>query len=668
MDKSRKKLVKIAALLSAGVMLLTGCATQDKVNPPASEVQQATSTSTDNAVPTEDPTEALTSTPTLEATNTPTPTAAVTATPDPVSLLTDTQRNSINMLNWLTYLSRQINAESNNRLYIEEIYSLVVDETDPEMVDEDTQDRLRGIRQALNRYRMASVKRERIEYLFEQNKASAIRSIIPNPMSIMSAVMAQDKKALAMTVVYMAINSVTSYISATSQNELQYLKDGWELDDAAREVFDAISSDAYDYMVDMVREYQLPGRMSITEKAVNDFVSWKNNDNIVRRIRFLESNKETYQAFGNYWLLLAESYFSNGDYEKCLSAIDAYEALDNKIFRHDAEYAKILPLAIAAAREVMADAEYIKTAKRYTEAIVKNINITDWELRYFAAQTYAELYRLTDNQDYLRLAFHQARDNVNYLIDKQNELNTAYLKKVEDEPVPANEKDKEAQIKKYNDLRKEKRKTELPPIYEPLLANCDLLFILADELQISDAEKQEINAYLHKDGHSVFLVNALAEKYQFPSSDDITVTGNDLVQFTGKELVIPASWLSESFKVTAVIRDVVASTIDSSLISDKVQVSTNDDKNTTVSVSDWTVTKVERKTEGNLSTFVATLSSQAASKISFAEGQLIEIAITPHVDYLPDCYNLTYRVVNAKPNWYDHAAFWNSNVGFERVK
>ena len=145
MDKSRKKLVKIAALLSAGVMLLTGCATQDKVNPPASEVQQATSTSTDNAVPTEDPTEALTSTPTLEATNTPTPTAAVTATPDPVSLLTDTQRNSINMLNWLTYLSRQINAESNNRLYIEEIYSLVVDETDPEMVDEDTQDRLRGI-------------------------------------------------------------------------------------------------------------------------------------------------------------------------------------------------------------------------------------------------------------------------------------------------------------------------------------------------------------------------------------------------------------------------------------------------------------------------------------------------------------------------------------------
>ncbi len=667
MDKSRKKLVKIAAILSAGIMLLTGCATQDKVNPPASRGQQTTSMSTDNAVPTEEPTEALTSTPTIEATNTPTPTAVVTATPDPVSLLTDTQRNSINMLNWLTYLSRQINAESNNRLYIEEIYSLVVDETDPEMVDEDTQERLRGIRQALNRYRMASVKRERIEYLFEQNKASAIRSIIPNPMSIMSAVMAQDKKALAMTVVYMAINSVTSYVSATTQNELQYLKDGWELDDAAREVFDAISSDAYDYMVDMVREFELPGRMSITEKAVNDFVSWKNNDNIVRRIRSLESNKETYQAFGSYWLLLAESYFANGDYEKCLSAVDAYEALDIKIFRHDTEYAKILPLAVAAAREVLPDAEYIELAKRYTDTIIKNINIADWELRYFAAQTYAELYRMTDDQDYLKLAFHQARDNVNYLIDKQNELNAAYLKKVEDVPVPASEKDKEAQIKKYNELRNEKRKTELPPIYEPLLANCDLLFIIADELQITSEEKQEINAYLHKDGRSIFLVDALADKYQFPSNDDVTITGNDLVQFNGKELVLPASWLSESFKVTADISGIVPSTIDSSLLSNTVQV-IGEGENAMLSVSDWVVTKVERKTEGELSTFVATLSSKAASKISFAEGNLVKIAITPHADYLPDCYKLSYRVINAKPNWYDHAAFWNSNVGFERVK
>lgn len=56
MDKSRKKLVKIAAILSAGIMLLTGCATQDKVNSPASIGQQTTSMSTDNAVPTEEPT------------------------------------------------------------------------------------------------------------------------------------------------------------------------------------------------------------------------------------------------------------------------------------------------------------------------------------------------------------------------------------------------------------------------------------------------------------------------------------------------------------------------------------------------------------------------------------------------------------------------------------
>ena len=172
---------------------------------------------------------------------------------------------------------------------------------------------------------------------------------------------------------------------------------------------------------------------------------------------------------------------------------------------------------------------------------------------------------------------------------------------------------------------------------------------------------------MHKDGRSIFLVDALADKYQFPSNDDVTITGNDLVQFNGKELVLPASWLSESFKVTADISGIVPSTIDSSLLSNTVQV-IGEGENAMLSVSDWVVTKVERKTEGELSTFVATLSSKAASKISFAEGNLVKIAITPHADYLPDCYKLSYRVINAKPNWYDHAAFWNSNVGFERVK
>ena len=43
---------------------------------------------------------------------------------------------------------------------------------------------------------------------------------------------------------------------------------------------------------------------------------------------------------------------------------------------------------------------------------------------------------------------------------------------------------------------KKNRETELPALYEPLVLNCDLLFALADEMQISDMEKTEIEAIL----------------------------------------------------------------------------------------------------------------------------------------------------------------------------
>lgn len=43
--------------------------------------------------------------------------------------LTDTQHNSINMLNYLTVLTQEINSSKNSKLYLEQAYSSIVNNT-----------------------------------------------------------------------------------------------------------------------------------------------------------------------------------------------------------------------------------------------------------------------------------------------------------------------------------------------------------------------------------------------------------------------------------------------------------------------------------------------------------------------------------------------------------
>ena len=107
-------------------------------------------------------------------------------------------------------------------------------------------------------------------------------------------------------------------------------------------------------MIDIVRENQLPGELALNESSIEKFVECKNNSNTHQQIQYLEANQSTYHAFGSYWLLLAECYYNNQEYQKCLDCINEYENLHSDIFRKDYSLAHTLPLAIAAAEDEIA--------------------------------------------------------------------------------------------------------------------------------------------------------------------------------------------------------------------------------------------------------------------------------------------------------------------------
>ena len=147
------------------------------------------------------------------------------------SALTDEQRNAIAMLNYMTVLTQETNASKNSRLYMEQAYSSLINNTYPNAVDSRTLSQMTGLLDTMEKYRMVNVKRERLQYIYEQNQAQAIRAAVPNPMGLLSSVHSLTPARLVASIVYMAVDSYTSYTAYTAEADMQYLKDGWALDD-----------------------------------------------------------------------------------------------------------------------------------------------------------------------------------------------------------------------------------------------------------------------------------------------------------------------------------------------------------------------------------------------------------------------------------------------------
>lgn len=575
--------------------------------------------------------------------------------------LTSEQENAIAMLNHITVLTQDINASKNSRVYMEEAYSSLINNTYPNAVDSRTLGQLTGLLDTMENYRMIGVKRDRLQLIYEQSQAQAIRAAIPNPLGLISTVHSFDPVKLVASIAYMAVDSYTSYTAYTAEAEQKYLKDGWALDDDEASVLHESRKGTFSYMVQMVNDYDLPGDLTLTEDTVDEFVSWKNNDNIVSRIQFLESNKDTYQSYGGYWLALADSYYSDGDYQKCLDAIETYEDMGTRIFRRDYDLAKVLPLTIAAAKEIYDSDEYAKYAAEHAQTIINNTDHEDWALRYFAAQTLVDLYAETKDDEYVQQAYKIVLDNVNYLVAEQQSMNDTYLAPVVQEKAPKDaDKEEKKQIENYNKMLKETRKTEMPPIYEPLRINCDLLFAIADEIELPDAEKTRIDKMLHSDNEKLFLTEGLDQLYWFEAAGDESEDPIEC-EFGGNVIILPTELLTKDAVITVTINE--------------------SGESEPVVIDDWVIDKTARETEDDISTFETAFTSKASRDYSWKPDSTvyIEVAAMGDTDLK---YHFEFRTEGTKKewydylkvweghknNWYDYAKVWENSVTFERVE
>lgn len=534
-------------------------------------------------------------------------TAAESLPVEPAQSLDATQKNSINMLNYLAVLTQEINTAKNSRVFLEEAYSNLISNIYPNAVDASTLERLTNLLDTMEGYRMISVKRDRLKYVFDQNQARAMEAIIPKPLDLLSLVQSESKTKMVLSLLSLATDGYVNYTSTVKDGELAYIQDGWELDDAASAELHNSRREAFSYMIRMVGEYGLPGNLALSETAVNEFVAQKNNTNVLQSIQFLESNADTYRALGAYWLLLSQKYYQNGDYAKCLDAIAAYEALDNHIFRKDHDLASTLPVAIGASAQVLEGEAYVSAASRYADMILANTQNEQWELRYFAAQTFAELYTITNDMQYLQAAYDAALNNVNNLVSKQRQLNQEYLATVAEISAPKDaSKEVKTETNNYNKQLREERKAAPPPVYRPLVLNLDLLFLMADTMGISEAERTRIDGILHENGSNLFLNTHIDNQYRVAAVSNNVEQEELDVQFTGSSLTIPVDLAAPDTTILLTVRDESGETM----------------------YEDWQRSKVERKSAGDLSSFMVTYESPSAKKHKYTAGATATIEVT----------------------------------------
>lgn len=523
--------------------------------------------------------------------------------------MSDAQLSSIAMLNYMTVLTQEINSSSNSKVFLDNAYSSIVNNINPNAVDEDSLSQIKILLNTIYAYQSIETKRERLQYIYEQNQANALQHAIPSPLAVLNVVQSGDPIKMVVSVLYMAVDSASSYKSYLSEVDNKYLEDGWDLDDSAAQNLHESRKEAFSYMVEMCNKYKLNGKLALNEKSVTNFVTWENNDNVTRRIDFLEKNQSTYQAYGKYWLVLAESYYEKEEYAKCLSAIETYEGMNIDTFRKDTDFAQTLSIGVAAAKEAYSTQKYIETAEHFNDLILANIEPEHWALRYFVAQSYLDLSAKTTNQRnkklYLQKAYDLTEENVNYLIDEQQSQNKTYLADVvEVEVKKSDTKSKKKEIKNYNKWVKEARKVELPPVYQPLVLNCDLLFALADEIDISKKDKVKLDEMLHSGDKPLFLVKPIDDLYWFNKQPD-SVTPK--ISFDGKEFEIPASYLD---------------------IGSTIKVTVTKDGSDTI-YDDWKLDKVDREKSNDVNLFKACLTSKNIKKQDYSEGTAIKLEIIP---------------------------------------
>ena len=161
----------------------------------------------------------------------------------------------------------------------------------------------------------------------------------------------------------------------------------------------------------------------------------------------------------------------------------------------------------------------------------------------------------------------------------------------------------------------------MPPLYEPLILNCDLLFVLAEQLDIGTSEQLKIEKMLKTESNGVFLSKLMNDRYSFDTKAE-----NYAIEFSVGEIMIPANLLVQGAHITVMVKNESGSTV----------------------FEDYTINKVKRE-GSNIDSFAAYFSSKTIKSVEWAVGTRVIVQVNLGEGYGPVVFE--FEVTEYKDNF-----------------
>lgn len=153
-------------------------------------------------------------------------------------------------------------------------------------------------------------------------------------------------------------------------------------------------------------------------------------------------------------------------------------------------------------------------------------------------------------------------------------------------------------------MLKEIRKKELPPVDNALLINLQLLFSVADQIDIDSTEKEEVDEIIHQNDKELYLTTAIDNYFWYGNQGIIEKTGS----FKKRVLTIPASYVNDNSKIVV----------------------THCGKEDTI-YEDWSISSVERpKNSVDVDKFKVSYKSKTIDDAPIRDGDTIIVQIYPY--------------------------------------
>jgi len=195
------------------------------------------------------------------------------------------------MLNYLASQAVSVIESKDSKLLLEDIYQQLYNNVNPEDIDKDTQELVVRMLNQIENIRLISVQRDRLQYLLEREQAQAIYNAIPDTLGIIGTVYMGVKQGDLIAGVAGAIGltaqSLLRVKQAQGKNDIEFMKQNWELDDENSRNFHELRTDVLKYLWKITDIYHLPKTDSLNETAIKDFFKIQHDSNRTRKLQNL---------------------------------------------------------------------------------------------------------------------------------------------------------------------------------------------------------------------------------------------------------------------------------------------------------------------------------------------------------------------------------------------